>query len=243
MNRFDRLIKILDGRKPYQWLKEIGIDRSAVRLIKENDALPNWNQLYAIRRAEGIRLEWLSDGTGEPFIVNRYLSEAECAESIAAHLEDEDWNVTLATDGQRHAAILTQPGSSTVEGRAGRSTEFHYTITEIMLGVGKSSLETIAEKAKRITLSILSSDKVAAIYKGEAGPYRLIGADDAWLKNAKPVDATNPIFSAEQPVARILTRDQENLLNIYEHMAAEQRATYKAIGDTLAQQNPKKDVG
>lgn len=243
MNFFERLQIVLDGRREYTWAKGLGINRGTIQNLKEKDVIPGWETLYAIRRAEGVNIEWLTEGVGEPFIVHRSLSDGECADFVEAHLIDEDWLVTLATDWQRAAVILSMPGSATLAGRAGRAFTYDYTITEIMLGVGRATLDVIADKSRRIMLSEQTRSNMDAIYRGQVGPYRLLNAPDAWLKKSKSIDRTHTLFTETLPTPRTLTHDEENLIKIYERMAAEQRATYKAIGTAIAQQEPDKKQG
>ncbi|MFT3964109.1 hypothetical protein [Propionivibrio sp.] len=229
---------LLEDRKPNVWVVETGLDRSVIRNAKEKGAIPGWETLFAIRRAEGVRVEWLTEGQGEPFEVWRFVDEDECAETLDTHLHDEPWTVTIATDGQRHAAVLSQPMESEVHGRAGRVTTYRYLATEILLGVRKKSLDAIMARGRDIRLAKVSAERIDAIYGGQAGTYRLLRARDAWLGDAKPIDARHAIFTQAEPEPRVLTNDEEQLIQIYGSLAAEKRATYKAIGHTLAQQEP-----
>lgn len=245
MHFFNRLQKVLDGRREYTWAKGLGINRGVIRNLKEKGVTPGWETLIAIRRAEGVNVEWLTEGLGEPYLVHRHLSDAECADAVALYLADEDWTVTLATDWTRHAVILTQPGSATLCGRAERVTTYQYTITEILLGAGKQTLDAIAAGGRRLRLAELSRDRLLAILHGQAGSWRLLHAPDSWLKGAREIDATHRIFHDMPPTPHQLTHDEDHLLKLYRGMAAQQRATYKAIGDTLAQHadTPKRGNG
>jgi len=237
---FDRLLAVLEDRKPNAWVKEIGIDRSAIRIIKEKDSLPGPDTLITIRRAEGVNLVWFMEGCGDRFSVVRFQDDEERATSLKEHLGDENWTVTIATDWNRHAAVLSQPLERQLPDQV---TVYRYTIIEVFPGLQKKSLDAIAEHAKDIRLAELSQEQMDAVFTGRAGTYRLLNANDAWLRNARPIGPQHVIFSEAHAVPRILTHDEEHLIKLYGQMAAEQRATYKAIGNTLAQQTDKAKSG
>jgi hypothetical protein len=238
MDILQRLKQVLEDRTEYGWAKEFGINRGIIQNLKTKLTTPGWETLFTIRRIEGVRVEWLTEGRGTPFEVWRFVDEDECAETLDMHLHDEPWTVTIATDGQRHAAVLSQPMESEVRGRAGRVTTYRYLATEILLGVRKKGLDAIMARGREIRLAQISTERMAAIYGGQAGSYRLLRARDAWLGDAKPIDARHAIFTQAEPEPRVLTHDEEQLIQIYGSLAAEKRATYKAIGHTLAQQEP-----
>lgn len=237
---FDRLLIVLEDRKPNAWVKEIGIDRSAIRIIKEKNALPGPDTLITIRRAEGVSLLWFMEGYGDRFSVLRFQNDDEQAASLADHFGDENWTVTIATDGNRHAAVLSQPLERQAQDQ---TTAYRYTIIEIFPGLQKKSFDVIAEYGKNIRLAEISHDQIEAIFTGNAGTYRLLNDKDGWLREARPITAQHPIFTAASPAPRHLTHDEEHLIKLYGRMAAEHRATYKAIGNTLAQQDPGKKTG
>lgn len=239
MNFFERLEKVLEDRTEYGWSKPLGINRGTIRNIKEG-AIPGWETLSVIRRVEGVNLQWLAEGHGQPFEVLRFINDDERAESLAQHLDEEGWTVTIATDSQRCAAILSQPGEAEVHGRAGRVTTYRYTVVEIIPGLQQQSLIVIGDHGKDIRLAELSHEQIEAIFTGNAGTYRLLNEKDGWLRGARPITAQHPIFTAAAPTPRHLTHDEEHLIKLYGRMAAEHRATYKAIGTTLAQQDADK---
>lgn len=243
MTIYDRLKQLLEDRLENPWSSSIGLDRSAIRRIKEEDKAPDWSPLSAIRKAERISLAWLIEGKGEPFEVTRHVSDDDCAEELGCMLNDEPWTVVIATDGKRWAFVLHQPGQATVHGRAGRETPFDYTLCEILLGGSAASLAIISRSAKTIRYAAIAKDRMDAIYQAKAGTWRLLLAPDAWLREAIQISPDHPIFSAAESEPRHLSKEEEIVLQCFMAMEPAQRETYKAIGDTLAQQNLKKDTG
>lgn len=237
MTIYDRFKLLLDGRQENPWAKGLGIDRSAIRRMKEEDKAPDWEPLSAIRNAERLCLRWLNEGEGEQFEVHRYVSDADCAYALSLMLADEDWTVVIASDGHRQAIVLHQPAQGVVGGRGGRETPYNYTLSETLLGAGPASLATIAEKAGRIELAIIATQQLEAIYRAQAGTWRLLQAPDAWLKNARRIDPSHPIFSQSPPATYQLSPDEARLIATYQAMEPGQRQTYQAIGVTLAQQS------
>ena len=246
MNIFNRLSSALelDTRREYTWAKGIGIGRGVISALKESDAAPGWSHLSVIRKAERLSLPWLIEGKGEPFEVNRHLSDDECAEEIACLLHDEPWTVVIASAEPRLAIVVHQPAQDIIHGRAKRETPSNYTLCEIHLGGGPATLAAIASKAQEIRLKTITNKEMEAIYQGQAGTYRLLLAADAWLRDAHPIAADHPIFAPQEQAPRYLSREEEIILQCFAAMEPAQRETYKAIGDTLAQQDRlKKDAG
>lgn len=244
MTIYERFIEVLEDRLENPWAKSLGVDRSAVFRMKKDNKAPDWPPLSIIRKAERVNLGWLIEGKGEPFEVNRHLSDDECAETIACLLHDEPWTVVIASAEPRLAIVVHQPAQDIIHGRAKRETPSNYTLCEIHLGGGPATLAAIASKAQEIRLKTITNKEMEAIYQGQAGTYRLLLAADAWLRDAHPIAADHPIFAPQEQAPRYLSREEEIILQCFAAMEPAQRETYKAIGDTLAQQDRlKKDAG
>lgn len=239
MNIFDRLSSALelDVRREYTWAKGIGIGRGVISALKESNAAPGWSPLSAIRKAERLSLPWLIEGRGEKFEVNRYVTDADCANDLGCMLPDEPWTIVIATDGSRLAIVLQRPGEGSIQGRNGRETPYRYTHCEIMLGGGAEALATVARLGERIFYAVIPADRMDAIYRAQAGTWRLLLAPDAWLRDARAIAPNHAIFSERTPEPRRITREEEIVLKCFSAMEPAQRETYKAIGNTLAKPN------
>lgn len=235
MTIYDRFKEMLEGRQENPWAKGLGIDRSAIRRMKEEGKAPDWSPLSALSRAELVNKSWLVEGKGSPFDVNRYILDADCANDLACMLPDEPWSIVIATDGGRLAIVLHREGDGYIQGRLGRETPYKYTHCEIMLGGGAESLATISSLGKRIQHAAIPADRMDAIYRAQAGTWRLLLAPDAWLRHAQPIGPNHPLFSEQPPEPRHLSREEEIVLQCFTAMEPAQRETYKAIGHTLAQ--------
>lgn len=82
MTIYDRFKKVLEDRQENPWANALGIDRSAIRRMKEEGKAPDWSPLSAMSRAELINKTWLVDGRGAQFDVNRYVTDADCANDL-----------------------------------------------------------------------------------------------------------------------------------------------------------------
>lgn len=235
MTIYDRFKEMLEGRQENPWAKGLGIDRSAIRRMKEEGKAPDWSPLSAIRKAERLNLAWLVEGNGEHFEVNRYVTDADCANDLGCMLPDEPWSVVIATDGGRLAFVLQRRAQGVVQGRVGRETPYDYTLCEILLGGGPLALATIARLAGSIRLAPIPPRQMDAIYRAQAGTWRLLLAPDAWLRHAQPIGPDHPLFAEQPPEPRHLSREEEIVLQCFTAMEPAQRETYKAIGHTLAQ--------
>ena len=221
MTIYERFKKLLEDRQENPWAKSINVDRSAIRRMKEDNKSPDWPPLSIIRKAERVNLGWLIEGKGEPFEVNRHLSDDECAEEIACLLHDEPWTVVIASAEPRLAIVVHQPAQDIIHGRANRKTPSTYTLCEIHLGGGPSTLAAIASKAQAIRLKTITTKEMDAIYRGQAGTYRLLLAAD------------HPIFAPQEQAPRYLSREEEIILQCFAAMEPAQRETYRRLAIRL----------
>jgi len=172
-----RLRWIIGARRPYPWAERIGSNRGTVNRMLQGK-IPGHETLGAISHAEGCSLNWLLFGEGVPFPVQRWGSDAECAEHLDRVLTHKPgaWTIYLVEESETGALclVLTRPG------RRGYSSKrvVEYTIVEVHTGgIGAHTLRRVhtALGANNIWRVQASREPFARLAAGQVGTWELVG--------------------------------------------------------------------
>lgn len=166
----DRLQRVLGGRKPHPWAAGVGWTRGVVDSLKDG-GVPSPEFLAALGRAEGVSLNWMLTGEGQPFRVAVCVSDAQAASLVSAHLADsKEWQPFLLQARRGFAVVLTLPAQYQVKDKA-----VDYTAVELVAGaVGPATILTLDREAvKHCDMVNVSDDELLAMEKGEIGTHEL----------------------------------------------------------------------
>lgn len=170
----DRLRWVLGPRKATAWAKRLQIPAGTRdRMLRAGGIPPTYESLTKIMRTEHVSLNWLLGGEGAPFLLARTASDAETAELLRQHLQEEAWRVHLVIDEHCAALVLHQPA----ELGAGDAS-IRYQAIEILAGpVGPAAFDVLqALRYGRIDgVTRLEADEMADLYAGRIGTFALIG--------------------------------------------------------------------
>ena len=172
----DRLEWMLDGRKLTPWAKGIGMGGGSIDAMRgPGGRPPSHEYLTRIRHVENVSISWLLGARVPPFLRIVTNTDAETAEALTAHLQDEAWSVALFTDGEATAWLLHQEGALDNE-----KGEIRYRIITVIVGPsGAETARTLANHGHRVLQHIqqLSAEQLRAIGRGQVGTWRFFGDD------------------------------------------------------------------
>ena len=228
----DRLLAVLADREKHPWGNTLGIGRGTVGNMFSG-TIPTSEALNAISRHENVNITWLLDGRGEPYNVHKFADDEECADYLDRLFEEKSWIVYLITDQKRLAVVLTMPAQYKV-----KEDWISYTVVEVLVGrCGRKTLNRVRAEIPVCKVFLINTypQTLAELARGQIGTYKLLHSKSPLLHQAVLVTEDHKIFSwPEEEVT--LTPEEHVLVENFRHMAAEQRAAYKSIGDALAQQ-------
>lgn len=236
LNTFlNRLTTVLGEREKHPWGAMLGIGRGTIGNMFTG-TIPTSETLNAISRHENINTTWLLDGRGEPYIVHKFADDEECADYLDALFDEKSWTVYLVTDQKRLALVLTMPARYKV-----KEEWVSYMVVEVLAGrCGRKTLNRVRAEIPVCSVFLINTypHTMHDLSRGQIGTYRLLYSSSPLLHQDVSVLKEHKIF--EWPEENIpLTPEEQILVDNFRHMAAEQKAAYKSIGDALAQ--PKND--
>lgn len=153
----------------------LGFTQGTVNRLKKGQA-PGGELLRALARTERVSLRWLEEGRGSPYSVSRVVDDAEGQALLAAHLEEEDWDVLMATDDdERFAVILHQPGQYGYKEKM-----IDYRIVEVIAGgLTLATVNWLMQRSRGNWLLRLTEDEMTRLSTGHMGNMELFGWEDA----------------------------------------------------------------
>lgn len=153
----------------------LGFTQGTVNRLKKGQA-PGGELLRALARTERVSLRWLEEGRGSPYSVSRVVDDAEAQELLAAHLDDEDWDVLMATaDDEHFAVILHQPGQYGYKEKM-----IDYRIVEVIAGgLTLATVNWLMKRSRANWLLRLNEDEMSRLSTGYMGNMELFGWEDA----------------------------------------------------------------
>lgn len=175
-NDFLSKLEFLSGdRDLFPWLMSLGFTQGTVNRLKKGQA-PGGELLRALARTERVSLRWLEEGRGSPYSVSRVVDDAEGQALLAAHLEEEDWDVLMATDDdERFAVILHQPGQYGYKEKM-----IDYRIVEVIAGgLTLATVNWLMQRSRGNWLLRLTEDEMTRLSTGHMGNMELFGWEDA----------------------------------------------------------------
>lgn len=224
----NRLDFLLQGRNIYPWAESIGL-RGPIEGMRYKKSVPGGETLVAIRKCENVRIDWLLEGSGEPYITSKVLNDTDAIELIT-ELFAESWTIYLLTNQTRIAIVLTRPGSYQVKDGKDENGEqqyrwVNYSNIELIVGfIGSRTIAFLQHQAttNEVRLVDISDAQMTALEKGMIGTYLLTKSPDGILSNYQIIDEKHPIFS--QPGQQTLfsyTDAEIQLLKHYREISEE----------------------
>lgn len=237
----DRILKVMAGREQKTWGDNLGLKKSRVSNMCRGMP-PTSDALTAISRAENVSIDWLLTGRGRPYHVRTSLDDEATAEDLAEHL-DESWTITVAQcphPGRppMAAIILTQPATYRMGER-----DIAYTALVVIAGViGPKTRALLGASASDHDLQALDLDAetLRRLIDGELGAYAIALADNALLRQARPLVADETESRVAEPGndytphgAGAVSQEEWTLIEKYRALSREDRTRMQAIVDAL----------
>jgi len=197
----ERLLFVMDGRDKYPWGHSIGLGKGVIDGMTRTGSIPGGDTLVAIRKCENARIDWILDGTGEPYITSKVLNDVDALE-LLEELMLETWSIYLLSDQRRKAIVLTRPGSFSVkDGKDGNGEQqfrwVQYTIVEVIVGaIGTKTMDFLRRKAKtrQVYFVQLSEQQMTSIERGLIGTYQL-SKNEGILSAPDAISDKHPVFT------------------------------------------------
>lgn len=239
----DRLLFLMDGRDKYPWGLSIGLGKGVIDGMTRTGSIPGGETLVAIRKCENARIDWILDGTGEPFIISKVLSDEDGA-VLLNELLAESWEINLLTDDRRVAVVLTKPGKFKVKDGKNEAGEqqykwIEYTIVEVI--VGKLGPKTMAciQHADCVFLATVTEADMTLLEKGQIGTWNLCREDGGLLLMGIAIDEGDPIFNSQAQIQLFTPpKEETQFLDSYRSITPEKRAIVHQLTDSLAKLKP-----
>jgi hypothetical protein len=236
----DRLLFLMDGRDKYPWGQSIGLGKGVIDGMTRTGSIPGGETLVAIRKCENARIDWILDGTGEPFITSKVLNDEDAIE-LLDELLAEQWCLYVLSHGVRLAVVLTRPGKFEVkDGKDGEGKQQYkwidYTIVEVIVGIfgvkANTYLSNLAQTTK-MHLVKLSNEQMTSLEKGKIGTYHLCGADSGLLRNSSQVTSDDLVFK-HVGQQTLFTSSEEALLDSYRAITTDEQKAVTQIIQSMA---------
>ncbi|VAX08069.1 hypothetical protein MNBD_GAMMA26-1716 [hydrothermal vent metagenome] len=252
----DFLLKLdflLQKRDMFPWLMSLGFTQGMVNRLKKGQP-PSGELLRALQRTERVSLRWLIDDLGPPYSITRAVSDADATEQLAALLDANDWDITLATaDSVGFAVVVHRDTQYKYRGKV-----IAYRQVEVIAGrVTVATASWLAEQARGTGLLRLEPEDMTRLESGHLGNMELFGWQDArkqspglWLnRRSAPgqLPQINPTHNngpypmpQERSEALIVNEDQgrhnctqsteeTELLHEYRQLTPGQRSAIRAV--------------
>jgi hypothetical protein len=244
-----RIKRLLDGREKYPWGHAIGLGKGTIDGMTRTGSIPGGETLALISRYENMRIDWLLEGKGTPYYVTACATDEMASEVFHETFMPETWEVTLVIDGDRIAAVLTQPGKYQVKDGKDKD-EGHqlyrwidYTIVEVITGaLGHKALSMVrdrwVEQHGVSMVYIVSKDAhtMDLIEEGELGTYRLCYAPDAVLSSRESIVENHPIFTQFMHAADpVVDPDEAELIELFRSMSREGQKAFMKVAAEMSQ--------
>lgn len=182
--------------------------------------------------AERVTRDWLMDGFGSPFHITKCLTSAEFAEELKLYLNDEDWRIYIATNGQNLVVVLTMPCEKEYKNKM-----IEYTDVKVLAGPIGPEINHRLQKLKNRWDLTLSHQQINSLANGLMGNYELLGDNKkkgllstaimADSKEAYNVREATDGYSYEIDIAdrfnRLNAHDQESISMIIDALLAKQK--------------------
>ncbi|WP_422134971.1 hypothetical protein [Endozoicomonas sp. ALD040] len=172
----ERISAILHGRKLYPWAQALNISSGIARRIGQN-VIPGSEILTAICRTENVSLNWLLDGRGNPYLIDRCDSDEVLAEQLAHHFEDCAYKVHLIHDGSDLVIELSEKAQLEYKGKCVDYVEYEYLTGSLGEKTRKILLEQYKLDPNQWFDALLEPNSVQKLQKGVMGPFQLYGDD------------------------------------------------------------------
>jgi len=196
----DRLLFVMDGRDKYPWGQSIGLGKGVIDGMTRTGSIPGGETLMAIRKCENVRIDWLLEGSGEPYITTKALNDTDAVEYLE-ELMTEKWSLYILTDQLRLAVVLVQSGKFQVkDGKDDQGEQkykwIEYPIVEIVVGIfGNKTVGLLQRLAaqQQIHLTVATTAEMSALEKGMLGTYQLTKRDGL-LSRGIVIPENHPLF-------------------------------------------------
>lgn len=255
MKLSERLRFIKGLRAVSAWERETGIGRGNLdRAI--NTGQLNEDNIRRLCRAENIRADWLLFGEGQPYRYSEYRSDAELAEQLQAHFDDEcqRWTLTVIrrkSDNVPCAVTLTMPQ---------HHVDFELypchvkdIALELLIGpIGLKTSQVICHPGwGKVQGAALDDDVVLDICTGQIGTYALLFEPGYLISRVTELDKQLLAILAQvdgvsEPYGYCqtnLSHDERKLLDQYRVLNQCDRQRLLAISDILNQVSASKIDG
>jgi len=243
MKFIDRLLFIKGLRPVSAWERETGIGRGGLdRALKDGQL--NEINLRKLCRAENVNAHWLLFGTGMPYSVMTFGSDAALAGQLQAYFDDEAerWTLTVMrrhSDGLPCAIALSMP---TEHQAAGEVSALKMITLELLAGpIGLLSAQWICRSGWACVRGVSLDDAVVAdVLAGQLGSQALL-FDPGYLVAAVPLDSralqvleTSAANSNGNRYHLPLTPAENALLSQFRALPDGDKKRLNAIADALA---------
>lgn len=186
----DRIQKIAGGRKLTPWLKSIGWIANDVTRINAG-AVPGSGKLQQLAEAEGVNLNWLLTGVGQPFVVEHYVTDASAMRRIKSLTSAHPKLRLLRLIGSSDEWHLVVLGQATYEGDA---------LFSILVGnLGRLSQHAAwnaAEDGADYYERTLSASEFIAVGEGRLGVHGIFNPDSGLFAPAERVRPAETLKAA-----------------------------------------------
>jgi|GEM_PF-5729367 len=100
MTFFNRIEKILDGRKITPWSRNLGLGNNFAARAREGK-VPGGDGLAIISKVERVSISWLLTGQGSPYLVSHFDHDAQVMEYIEELCAEGGWQALVIVDPNR----------------------------------------------------------------------------------------------------------------------------------------------
>jgi len=182
---YDKIEKILNGRRLYSWGRTLGLTDGKITNMK-NGKVPDGELLSLIQRVENVNLIWFLNDIGAPFNVTALPGEVEFlaylhgifpASGSAANPQKNGTVFVVKLD-TISTLVIAKPAEATL--KPGQTLQF--TQAEVVSGRYSKELYdwlSTLNQQHQLSIPVLSHEQAELIIKGEVGTYGLFGDEKA----------------------------------------------------------------
>lgn len=244
----DRLMRVIDDRKPYAWAAALGWNKGTIARVMKGH-IPGGELLVPVSWAENVRLDWLLMGRGTPYFVAAFADDATAAQALRYHFEDSsDWQIQLLAGPRgRFAVALTMPAELEFKG-----TTVRYTAVELLVGnLGDQVRQAVEEnrKGRSVVVRRMEPEAWAQLQIGEIGTYRLTeqreqlftGPEIPYQYEANHIRPHSGAVAEEPAVYEnmlVLTAAEHQLLAHYQELPRTDRQVIEQLLERLRSTKP-----